>query len=210
MDERLKQLEAIARRYYKKDGQNQWPHIQRVVQQAELLAKYRGKALDETELAALYFHDVDKNKSGEMDHGAYAALRMKEILKGKIAERRLQIAANAVADHNLDKPSRSAVGDLLRSADANKPDLDWFLRKSYNKMTGKGLTHDQALANALDKAQEHVHTAGHLNNPPKMYTELFAKEIAKANREADRLKLEEVWGRIQRYNEQHPDESVYT
>lgn len=202
-------IKAIARKYYQADGQNQWPHIQRVVAQGRQLAKYRGRPLTETELAALYFHDVDKAKSGDVDHGVYAAERMKQILKNKISERRLQRAANAIADHNFDRPARSAVGDLLRSADANKPDLDWFLRKSYNKMTGKGLTHEQALVNALNKAKEHVHTAGHLESPPKLYNELFAKEIAKANREADRLKLEEVWGRIQRYNEQHPNESLY-
>lgn len=203
-------IEAIARRYYQADGQNQWPHIQRVVSQATQLAKYRGRPLTETELVALYFHDVDKAKAGDMDHGQYATQRVKQILKNKISERRLQRAANAIAVHNEDKPSPTQLADLLRSADANKPDLNWFLRKSYNKMTKKGLTHEQALQNALNKAKEHVHTAGHLNNPPKLYNELFAKEIAKANREADRLKLEEVWGRIQQYNAEHPDESFHT
>ena len=203
-------IESIAKQYYKEDGQNQWPHIQRVVAQAKKLAEYRNKPLSETELTALYFHDVDKSKAGDMDHGHHAANRVRQILKDKISERRLQIAANAIYSHNEDKPSPTKVADLLRSADANKPDLNWFLRKSYNKMTGKGLTHEQALENALNKAKDHVHTAGHLKHPPKMYNELFAKEIAKANKEADNLKLEDVYNRILQYNAEHPYESLHT
>lgn len=209
MVEQMTNIEAIAKKYYKEDGQNQWPHIQRVLEQANKLAAYRGRPLNETELAALYFHDVNKADSGDVDHGVYAAERTKQILKNKISERRLQRAANAIAEHNLDTPASTQLADLVRSADANKPDLDWYLRKSYSKMTKKGWSHERAIQNAYDRVKQHMHTLSNMENPPKLYTELFAKEIEQANKEADKLKFEDVYKRIQQYTEKHPEESLY-
>ena len=199
--------EAIKR--YEEDGSNQWPHIQRVLQQAQAIADYRQRRLSNAELAAVYFHDIDKKNAGNIDHGVYASRLAKKILKKHLSERDLNTAVNAIYWHNMDLPSKTKTADLLRSADANKPDLGWFLRKSYNKMTSKGLTHEEAIDNALRMAKKGVPVADQLKNRPILYQEAFSSDIERTRKAIKALKREQVWNYIQKYEKDHPNESKY-
>ena len=205
----LKDLENTAKLYYEKDGPNQWPHIQRVKQQAEKLAKFRGKPLDLADLAAVYFHDIGKNEAGRQDHGEYAAMIAGPLLKPKLTKDQWKIAIEAIRTHNTDAPSVNPTAELLRSADANVPDIAWFLRKSYNKMKAQGMSNKDALANALRIAKKHVGTASPLKHRPKLYEKAFASEIKQSDDMADRLTLNLADKLIQKYNQEHPEESVY-
>lgn len=211
VDTSIKSLEELAKQYYKKDGQNQWPHIQRVKQQAERLAKWRNKPLTKEELAAVYFHDIGKAEAGNMDHGEWAATIAKPLLTDYLTPDQIETVITAIKAHNYDKPSPTPEADLLRSADANRPDLAWFLRKSYNKMKTQGMSHKEALDNAMRMAKKHVVTAAQLKNRPELYLKAFAKDIQKAEQAADKLSTRaEVARLIDLYNKKHPTESIYT
>lgn len=204
------ELEILAKKHYQDDGQNQWPHIQRVLQQAEAIAAYKNKPLRDVDLASVYFHDIDKKNAGNVDHGVHAATIAGKLLRKHMSKRKLGIITNAIAAHNIDKPSKSYTADLLRSADANKPDLGWFLRKSYNKMTKKGLTHEEAIDNALRIAKKGAPVADQLKNRPVLYQEAFNTDIQRTRRLIKALKREQVWNYIQEYEKKHPEESKYT
>ena len=210
VDERIKALEATARKYYKDDGSNQWPHIQRVKEQAEMLAAYRGTPLTLPEVAAIYFHDIGKEEAGMLDHGEWAARIAEPLLKKQLTPTHLKIALEAIKSHNLDQPSPTPEADLLRSADADRPNLAWFARKSYNKMRARGYTHQEAIDNVVRVARKHVATAGQLKHRPKLYTEAFKDQIKIAEQQADKLKASQVQKLIDDYNKTHPEESVYT
>lgn len=205
----LKDLEATAKLYYEKDGPNQWPHIQRVKQQAEKLAKFRGKPLDLADLAAVYFHDIGKREAGLQDHGEYAAQIAGPLLKPKLTKEQWKVAIEAIRTHNTDAPSVNPTAELLRSADANVPDIAWFLRKSYNKMKAQGMSNKDALSNALRIAKKHIGTASQLKHRPKLYEKAFAAEIKQSDAMADRLTLNLANKLIQKYNQEHPEESAY-
>lgn len=208
--EEVTKLEQLARKYYKPDGQNQWPHIQRVKRQAELLAKFRKKPLTTEELAAIYFHDIGKAEAGNMDHGEWAASITKPLLRDYLTPEQIDTVITAIKAHNLDKPSPSPEAELLRAADANIPNIAWFLRKSYYKMRGKGLTHTEALENAKRMAKKHVVTAAQLKHRPKLYEQAFATDIKLAEQQADKLNLNTVEKLIKEYDATHPEESRYT
>lgn len=203
------ELALLARKHYKDDGSNQWPHIQRVLQQAETIAAYKNKPLRDVDLASVYFHDIDKKNAGTIDHGVYASDITKKLLQNHMSKRKIGIIANAIAAHNIDKPSKSYTADLLRSADANKPDLGWYLRKSYNKMTKQGLTHEEAIDNALRMAKKGCPVADQLKNKPILYQEVFNNDIQRTRRLIKALKRDQVWDYIQKYEKDHPNESKY-
>lgn len=209
VDQKVK-LEQLARTYYKDDGPNQWPHILRVKKQAELLAKFRKKPLTTEELAAIYFHDIGKAEAGVQDHGMWAAHIAQPLLRDLLTPEQIDKVITAIRAHNFDKPSPTPEADLLRSADANTPNLAWFLRKSYYKMREKGLSHQQALVNAKNVAKKHLMTTAQLKYRPKLYEKAFAEDIKKAEQQADQLQLEDVDMLIKTYDRQHPDESHYT
>lgn len=203
-------LEQIARKYYQEDGSNQWPHIMRVKAQAEQLAAFRKKPLTTEELAAIYFHDIGKAEAGSQDHGEWAAQITKPLVKDYLTPEQIERVITAIKAHNYDKPSPSPEADLLRAADANKPDVAWFLRKSYYKMRAKGYGHKEALKNAKEGAKKHIMTAAQLKYRPKLYTEAFKHEIDAAEKQADKLStVQQVDNLIKQYEADHPGESRY-
>lgn len=207
--DKVKALEQLAKQYYQEDGQNQWPHIQRVKKQAERLAKFRKKPLTPEELAAIYFHDIGKAEAGNMDHGAWAAQITKPLLKDYLTPEQIDRVITTIKAHNIDKPSPTPEAELLRSADANIPNIAWFLRKSYYKMRAKGYSHQDALKNAKEGAKKHIMTAAQLKYRPKLYEQAFAKDIKHAETVADTLELADVDRMIKEYDATHPTESKY-
>lgn len=204
-------LEQIARKYYQDDGANQWPHIQRVKAQAEKLAKFRKKALTTEELAAIYFHDIGKAEAGAMDHGEWAAQITRPLIQDYLTPEQIERVITAIKAHNYDKPSPTPEADLLRAADANIPNIAWFLRKSYYKMRAKGYGHKEALKNAKEGAKKHIVTAAQLKYRPTLYTQAFKKDIEEAEKFADNLtSLKQVDQLIKDYNTANPNESLYT
>jgi HD superfamily phosphodiesterase len=210
VDQQVKSLEQLAKQYYKEDGPNQWPHIQRVKKQAERLAKFRKKPLTTEELAAIYFHDIGKAESGGMDHGAWAAQIAKPLLKDYLTAEQIDKVIVAIKSHNLDKPSPSPEAELLRAADANTPNIAWFLRKSYYKMREKGFTHKEALENAKNGVKKRIVIAANLKYRPRLYEQAFATDIQEVEQQADKLQVQDVDKLIKEYNKTHPDESRYT
>ena len=210
VDEKLIPLEQFAKQYYDTDGPNQWPHIQRVKRQAERLAMFRKQGLTKEELAAIYFHDIGKREAGNMDHGEYAAKITRPLLRDYLTPAQIETVITAIKAHNFDKPSPNSTAELLRAADANIPNIAWFLRKSYYKMRDKGYSHEEALRNAKNGAKKHIMTAAQLKYRPKIYEQTFAQDIYNAEKEADNLSLKDVETLIKQYNEAHPTESKYT
>lgn len=205
-------LIALSKPYYKEDGPNQWPHIMRVLSQADKIAEIRGKKLTNAELATILLHDSAKfsPEYQNMDHGVASGLLAREILKNKLNKRTISAISNAISQHNYDKQPKTQLADLLMSSDANIPDLSWFLRKSYNKVrTQYGYSEDEALKNAYEYAKRGTPTLRTKKYRPKHWLELFSDDIEATEREIARLKLKDVKKLIEKYEKEHPNESNY-
>jgi HD superfamily phosphohydrolase YqeK len=204
-------LYTLARAKYGDEGYNQWPHIQRVVAQGQELADFRGKPLSRPELAALLLHDVAKHdkKYKNMDHGVASAIVARELLKKRLKERQIASVANAIAAHNLGKDPKTKIGELLMASDANRPDLAWYLRKSYNKMRLSGYTEQQALDNAYNRAKQGYATFKGADYVPKLYSDAYKDQIEQTELAATKLKRAQVRKLIDKYTKEHPNESIF-
>lgn len=206
----------LAYKYYEPEGYNQLPHIKRVLSQAEKLAALRGKPLSRSELLAITLHDIGKTRKIKLkgkDHGETGAKAALDILrKRRESADVIKSVISTIADHTKDKtPPVSEESDLLRSADANKPDLAWYLRKSYNKMRSLGYTHNAAVKNAYDRVKAGYATfdAPGMYMPP-LYNKLFRDDIKKEREAAAKLKEADVMKLIRKYDKAHPGESIYS
>jgi hypothetical protein len=204
-------LYTLARAKYGDEGYNQWPHIQRVVAQGRELADFRGKPLSRPELAALLLHDVAKHdkKYKNMDHGEASAVVARKLLKNKLNERQIASVAKAIALHNIDKDPKTRMGELLKASDANRPDLAWYLRKSYNKMRLSGYTEQQALDNAYNRAKQGYATFKGAEYVPQLYLDAYKDQIAQTDIAATKLKRAQVRKLIDKYTKEHPNESIF-
>lgn len=205
-------LILLAKPLYKEDGPNQWPHIMRVLAQADKIAENRGKKLNNQEIAAVLFHDAAKHlpEYKNMDHGEASADLSRKILKDKMNKRTISAISNAIAQHNYDKQPNSQLAELLMASDANIPDLGWFLRKSYNKVrTAYGFSDEDALKNAYKYAKRGTPLLKTKSYRPKLWLELFRDDIDRTDRQIKALKLSQVRKLIENYENEHPGESNY-
>lgn len=201
-------LIALAKRYYKPDGPNQWPHIQRTIASGDKMADFRGKKLSKPELAAILFHDVAKydKKYQNLDHGVASSIKAQEILKNDLSKRQIAQMAKAIAAHNLGVAPGSATGELLMAADANKPDMAWYLRKSYNNRLAHGYTDEEALENAYLRVKKGYTIPKYV---PDIYRQAYSKEIEQLAQQAKALRRDQVKNIIDQYTKDHPESSIY-
>lgn len=203
---------AIAKKQYKPDGPNQWTHIMRVLRRAEAIAKWRKKPLSEEERLAVLFHDSAKwiPEFKGQDHGESSAIHTYGLLKGRVREAALKAAVRAIAKHNYDKDPEDPVAELLMSADANIPNLGWYLRKSYNHAKHQlGLDHAGSVLNAYNYAKKGTATLSNKKYRPKLYEKAFAADIKKTEDEVGKLTADDVWPIIQKYQKDNPDSSIF-
>lgn len=203
-------LEALARPYYKAKGSNQWPHILRVVAHAEDISSRAGATLTAVEYAALYFHDAAKGKEalyGCEDHGEASAALAREALRGTFASADLDVICRAIARHNNAKNEdpQSFTEDALRSADANRVELGWVMRKSFNKMKGK-MRGIQLLENVLQIAKTRTVASG--GRVPPLLAKAYASEIQLIRERADELDLKGVVAELRKAFILYADEDV--
>jgi HD superfamily phosphohydrolase YqeK len=206
-------LILLAKPLYKDDGPNQWPHIMRVLAQADKIAENRGRKLDNREVAAVLLHDSAKYRPEyqNMDHGEASAEFSRKILQNKLNKRTIQAISNAIAQHNYDKQPNSQLAELLMASDANIPDLGWFLRKSYNKVrTAYGYSEEDAVKNAYEYAKRGTPLLKNKKYRPKPWLELFGDDLQATERKINDLKLSQVKKLIEKYEKEHPGESNYT
>lgn len=175
------ELINIARPLYKDSGPNQWPHILRAVKQAKDAAERTGTRLRPQDLAALYLHDAAKSRMSEYpetsDHGVASSILARKVLRGKLHSRLVNSIALAIAEHDHDVKPRSKISDVLMTGDANKPHLDWVIRKSYMKSKDKlGLRGEALRNNVLDRAKRYAILSGR-KNIPTLYASAYADEL---------------------------------
>lgn len=203
-------LSKLARPFYKDDGPNQWPHIQRVLRRAQEIAVQRGYPLNQIEEGSIYIHDTAKaNKVGE-PHGALAAPFVDKAYGKALSPDVIEKIKQVVAEHDLDKSGTTPESRLLRAADANPPDLSWFLRKVYAKRLAKGMTPEQAyqdiynsrtaLADAFRYNGRNVKDV--LGSKGEKHYKQIKKDLLNINPTDIRTKVEQ-------YIQQHPDSSIY-
>lgn len=199
-------LARLARPYYPYDGPNSWMHIQEVRRRAAKMArKLYNRQLTPAEYAAIMFHDNTKAEFGGANHGRMGADRAAQILA---AAHLMSAAQNAEAeeairvhDDNLAKfPSRTA--EMLASADANPPDVDWMLNKSYNYAIRHGIQGDDRYRHVV----EHVPPKYGINgsfNAPGIYRKYYGSDYDRWRRELSDLDFDKAKARITAYRDKY-------
>lgn len=205
-------IQDIARPLYQDHGPNQWPHIQRVVSTAKDMATKANRRIDDATLAALYLHDAAKSRMQDYptvkDHGVASAILARAVLKGKLPNRTIATAANAIAEHNMDVPPRSLASDTLMSADANIPDLEFLARKSYLWSKRNGLKGNALLDNVLNSVKNRTVASGR-KHVPTLYSTVYAPEIAQLQRRAAATRREDIRGIIRNAMAKYKDMDPY-
>ena len=202
-----RRIRNLARSFYKDDGANGWAHIQEVRRRAaKMVRRLEGRSLTPAEYAAVLMHDSTKGDKGGQNHGRLGALRASHVLATALSSEQLAEAAEAIAVHddNLPKfPSRTA--ELLASADANPPDLDWVLNKSYVWGKNKGLSNQEAadrLADPESKLKKFYGTGGAFNWPG-IYKEYYGDRVPQFQKAVAGLDLDTVHKKLDAYHSKY-------
>lgn len=208
-------LFRTARGLYLDDGPNQWPHIRRVLAQGRAYARSRKEPLTRPELAALLFHDIGKipdNKVDGENHAITGGRLVKELLKDKLPVADLNTVATAIEEHDFDVPTSSPIGDLLKSSDANKLNLAWYLRKCYekNKLWHPDWSDSQLGASIADRVKGGALFLSQTKNKPKLWAARCAEKQPTLQKQIDALTPESAVNLVKEYTAAHPEESLYT
>ena len=207
-----RQLARLARPYYPADGPNSWAHIQEVRRRARRMARrLYGRELLPEEYAAIMFHDNTKREFGGTNHGPMGADRAATILA---AAHLMTAAQNAraeqairVHDDNLAEfPTRTA--ELLASADANPPDVDWMLNKSYNYAIKHGIQGDDRVRHILESVPQKYGVGGTFN-APGIYSRYYGDRQKTFQQALSEMDFDTAKKRIEAYRSKYgigPDE----
>ena len=206
-----RRIAQLARPYYEYDGPNSWQHIQEVRRRAaKMVRRLAGRQLSPAEYAAIMFHDSTKRDFGGKHHAEMGAERAAQVLAAAMHEHDLAEATEAIAAHdsNLAKfPSRTA--ELLASADANPPDLDWVLNKSYNWNIKHGLKGEDRYRYLLETLPGKYGTGGTFNYPG-IYSRYYGDKVGRYRKALDNLTVDEARRRLGAYRARYgigPDET---
>jgi hypothetical protein len=201
---------SLARPFYKARGSNQWPHILRVVAHAEDIANRVRYTLTAVDYAALYMHDAAKGKEeiyGCEDHGEASAVLTRKALEGRFSPEDLDVVCRAIARHNNKKDVMplDATENILRSADANRVELGWVMRKSFCKMRSK-LRGSRLLDNVFQVAKTRTVASGGLVPPALKWA--YFREIEQIRREAEELTTSDVPRMLREAFQRYADEDI--
>ena len=203
-------LARLARSYYPDDGPNSWQHIQEVRRRAaKMMRRLEERRLSPVEYAAILMHDSTKRDMGKNNHGRLGALRAAEVLAAALPKDQLAEAVEAISVHddNLPKfPSRTA--ELLASADANPPDTDWMLNKSYNWAIMHGLKGKDRYKHSVDTLPQKYGVGGKFNIPG-IYSKYYGEAVRRNQEVLSKLTVEEAKKRLDKYRAKYgigPDE----
>lgn len=215
-DEKLiTDLIALAKTKYKPDGQNQWPHITRVVNHGKMICEKLNIVMTPMMYAATLFHDLDKHGAGKKSHGVHAAEITKKLLVPFFDKLDIERICFAIAEHSYDVTPASDLSDFLKSADANYLDIPWFLNKLYWKRINNNdklqLTEQQIYAECLDIIQQGYLT---LDVPPdrikpKYWLALYGDKLPEVRRQVKTLTLESVEQIIKDYIKKHGTKKAF-
>jgi len=203
-----KRLAQLTRPYYPYDDPNSRQHIQEVRRRAQKMTRrLYGRSLNPDELAAVLFHDNTKREFGSENHGRMGADRAAAVLAAAalLPQSQINSAAEAIRVHddNLDKfPSRTA--ELLASADANPPDIDWFLNKAYCWNKRKGRTIDEAADNIINNgiAKSYYGVGGEFNYPG-IYRKYYGDRVPKYQQTLTDMDQDFVKQRLAAYHKKY-------
>lgn len=147
----FRRLVRLARPFYNYTGPNDWSHIQDVRRRANAMVhKLYNRGLTPAEYAAILFHDSTKHEMGGENHGRMGGLRAAQVLAAAMPKEQLAEAVEAISVHDDNLPKfPSLTAELLASADANPPDMDFALNKGYTWGKRKGLSDDQIINNFM-------------------------------------------------------------
>lgn len=181
-----RRLTRAARPYYNFTGPNDWEHISDVRHRAQLMArKLYGRGLTADEYASILFHDCAKHDLGADNHARNSAERARGILRRILAEDEADRAIEAIAlhDSNLEKFPTTAA-ELLASADANPPDAEWMLNKSYNWQLRHGI---QDPVSGVMKAMPGKYGTSGTFHYPEIYSRFYGDRLKSMQRIMDTL-----------------------
>lgn len=212
-DAKLKQtLLNLAKTKYKPDGQNQLPHIMRVVRHAEMLCTKLNIQLTPVIYAALLFHDVDKHNAGTQNHGEHAAKVARPLLSSFFSKEELDIICTAIAEHDYQTANTTDVGDMLRSADSNFLDVPWFLNKLYwKRKKDNTFTEEQIFAECLEVIQRGYLTLDFPPNrvKPKYWLMMYKDKLPEIRKQVKALTVESVKKILTDYIKKHGASAAY-
>lgn len=205
-----RRIARLARPFYPDDGPNSWQHIQEVRRRAaKMIRRMAGRQLSPAEYAAIMMHDSTKRDFGKENHGPMGAERAAQVLAAALSRRDLALAAEAIRVHddNLEKfPSRTA--ELLASADANPPDVDWMLNKAYNWGITHGYEGDNRIRRLL-KTMPPKYGVGGTFNPPGIYRRYYGDAVRQAQEFMSGMDFDTAKKHITEYRDKYgigPDE----
>ena len=201
-----------AKTYYIESGNNSWAHVNQVLEHARRIAKNQlNRDLNRKEVAAILFHDSAVKASGKNDHGILGADNAVRELK-KLSEKQKTIAEirKAIQQHDEFKDTYgkwdSITGEVLAAGDANPPDLDWILNKSYVYGIRKGLSHKDRILNTLNVIPNKYGVNGSFyNKAPKLWLNYHKDRLNDIKNQLELLKSDKkaLWERIKAYRQKH-------
>lgn len=205
-------VEIAARPYYIDQGNNSWKHVQQVLTHARDIAKNTlNRDLTRNELAAILFHDSAVKEYGKEDHGIKGGDNaVKELKKLKFNKADIADIKRAIQQHDEFKDTYgkwdSITGEVLAAGDANPPDLNWILNKSYVYGIRKNLAHKDRLANTIKVIPEKYGENGYFyEHAPSLYLKYHKDKISDLKKALSLLKDNKsmLWRRIKKYRAAH-------
>lgn len=207
-------LKKLAKPLYVPEGNNSWKHIQQVYDNASNIVNgLEHRKLTPEEEAAVLFHDSSVLQRGmsKEDHGIYGAQIAKEKLKQlgwrpKVIKKVMR----AIEQHDSGKDTYgkwdSPLGELLAAADANPPDPEWILNKSYVWGIRKRLEHKARLQNTITSIPDKYGINGDFYKvAPKPYMDFYGAKIDKQKEvlEGIRNNPKLLWKIVKAYRKKH-------
>lgn len=193
-----RRLVRAAKPYYDFVGPNDWNHISDVRARATAMThKLYGRSLTPEEYAAVLFHDCSKHALGAENHGRTGAERASAVLHRLLSKPEADRAVEAIAVHDDNLATfPSTTAELLASADANPPDAEWMLNKSYNWQLRHNI--QDPIAGMLAAMQPKYREGGTFHYPG-IYTSYYGDKLKAMQRLMGSLTPESALRIIQDY-----------
>ena len=200
-----------AKSYYNPVGSNSWQHIQQVLTQAIKFVRFVDhREINPIEYAAVLFHDSSvKSDSAKIHHALKGAEIAKKVLKDLFTEKELDEIYVAIKAHDKeDNPEwtfTNSTADLLASADANPPDPDWILNKSWSWGISHGLSPEERITNMMGHSVPFYGSTPEEGGMrwPKHYAKYYKDDITNLRKIFKSLTPETCLERIMAYRKRH-------
>lgn len=197
--------------HYHQDGPNAMPHLQRVLNHGYYLCRQRNSPMTILEYATIMYHDVAKYTCGRENHGVVAARIARDELKDIFETKDLAAICRAIADHDFkEKVPASDLGDFLMSADANLPDIGWYLTKVYIKgIVNYHRSHYQAVKDAVKYTKLGYPVLDDYVKRPKLWTIAYGKYVDAVRKQCKRLTTAQGEIILRVYAKRHPEHNSF-